>query len=209
MKIALFGGTGRTGGLLLAGALSRGHTVRLLARRPEAVAHRDGVDVVAGDLLGDDGEAVAETISGCDAVLAAIGSAGLGAPGDAIGTGTAHIARACVAFSVRRVVTLGGGGILDAPEGGLRRDRVGYPAVFVPVSGQHLTAWQALEAAGLDYTVVCTPDLTDEPASGTYRVVERMMPEGGKRVSRADVAAVMLDALERGRWIRERIGVAT
>jgi putative NADH-flavin reductase len=209
MKIALFGGTGRTGGLLLAGALSRGHTVRVLARRPEAIAVQDGVDVVPGDLLANDGAAVAETIAGCDAVLAAIGSAALGAPGEAIGTGMAHIARSCTAFGVRRVVALAGGGILDAAEGGLRRDRVGYPAVFVPVSGEHLRAWQALEAAEIDYTLVCTPDLTDAPATGVYRVVERFMPEGGKRISRGDVANVMLDALDLGRWMRQRIGLAT
>jgi uncharacterized protein len=209
MRIALFGGTGRTGGLLLAGALSRGHTVRALARRPEAIASQQGVEVIAGDLLSHDGAEVAETITGCDAVMAAIGSAALGAPGEAIGTGTAHIARACRALGVRRVVALAGGGILDLPEGGLRRDRVGYPAVFMPVSGEHLRAWQALEAHGIEYTLVCTPDLTDTPASGVYRVVERFMPEGGKRISRGDVAAVMLDAVESGRWPRQRIGLAT
>jgi uncharacterized protein len=208
MKVALFGGTGRTGGLLLAGALSRGHTVRLLARRPEAVVSQPGVEVIAGDLLTNDGAEVAETIAGCDAVLAAIGSAALGAPGEAIGTGTAHIARSCRALGVRRVVALAGGGILDGADGGLRRDRVGYPAVFLPVSGEHLRAWQALEAHDIDFTLVCTPDLTDQPATGVYRLVERFMPEGGKRISRADVANVMLDALERHRWPRGRVGLA-
>jgi putative NADH-flavin reductase len=208
MKIALFGGTGRTGGLLLAGALSRGHTVQLLARRPDAVPATDGVTVIAGDLLARDGADVRETLHGCDAVLAAIGSAALGAPGEAIGTGTGHIAEGCQAAGIRRVVSLGGGGILDAVGGGLRRDRPGYPAVFGPVSAQHLAAWQALAAARLEYTIVCTPDLTDGPATGQYRLVVRMMPEGGKRVSRADVAAVMLDALEQGRWIQERVGMA-
>ncbi|MCU0647968.1 MAG: NAD(P)H-binding protein, partial [Gemmatimonadaceae bacterium] len=125
-----------------------------------------------------------------------------------IGTGAAHIAVACVAHGVSRVVMLAGGGILDLPEGGLRRDRPGYPAVFRGVSEQHLLAWQALEVAQLEYTLICTPDLTDTPATGVYRAVERFMPEGGKRISRADVAAVMLDALDTGRWLRERVGLA-
>lgn len=204
--MALFGATGRTGGLLLAGALARGHTVRALARQPDRLAGVLGISVVEGDVL--DPIAVAATVSGADAVVMALGSAGLGAPGEAIGRGTTHVADACVRYGVSRVVALAGGGILDAPEGGLRRDRVGYPAVFLPVSAQHHQAWQALRTLGLDYTMVCTPDLTDTPPTGRYRLVERLMPEGGKRISRGDVAAVMLEAVEQQRWVRERVGLA-
>lgn len=206
MQLALFGATGRTGGLLLEGALARGHTVRALARRPEPLESIIGISIVQGDVL--DADAVAQTVGGADAVLIALGSAGLGAPGEAIGRGTTHIADACIAYGVSRVVALAGGGILDAPGGGLRRDRPGYPAVFLPVSAQHYQAWQALRTLGLEYTMLCTPDLTDAPASGAYRVVVGMMPEGGKRISRADVARVMLDAVEQGTWRRERVGLA-
>jgi putative NADH-flavin reductase len=204
--VACFGGSGRTGRLLLAGALARGWSVRALARRPEALADVAGVTVLPGDVL--DAAAVAETVRGADGVLSALGSAALGAPGEAIGTGTAHIATACRALTVPRVVALAGGGILDLPGVGLRRDRPGYPEVFRPVSAQHLAAWQALEAAGLDWTLVCTPDLTDAPARGLYRIGDGVMPDGGKRIARADVAAVMLEALATGRWSRQRIGLA-
>lgn len=48
MRIAIFGGTGRTGRLLVEAALRSGHEVRLLSRRP---LDGQGTETVLGDAL--------------------------------------------------------------------------------------------------------------------------------------------------------------
>ena len=50
-RILLTGATGYVGGRLLRALLERGISVRSLARRPEAIAPRPGLEVVAGDAL--------------------------------------------------------------------------------------------------------------------------------------------------------------
>jgi uncharacterized protein YbjT (DUF2867 family) len=61
-RILVTGATGYVGGRLLAALLDRGEAVRCLARRPEAVAARPGLEVVAGDML--DSAAVRTALEG-------------------------------------------------------------------------------------------------------------------------------------------------
>lgn len=63
-RILVTGATGYVGGRLLSALLDRGEQVRCLARRPEAVAPRTGLHVVAGDAL--DGAAVRRALDGID-----------------------------------------------------------------------------------------------------------------------------------------------
>lgn len=65
--ILLLGATGRSGAAVLDGALERGWRVRALVRRPEALAPREGLEVLAGTPL--DPDAVAAALTGCDAVI--------------------------------------------------------------------------------------------------------------------------------------------
>ena len=74
MNVVVFGATGRTGRLLVEGALARGHVVTALVRAPEKLGDlRDRVRVVRGDVL--DGGAVSDAVDGQDAALVALGVA--------------------------------------------------------------------------------------------------------------------------------------
>jgi uncharacterized protein YbjT (DUF2867 family) len=65
-----------------------------------------------------------------------------------------------------------------------------------------------LRDSGLDWTSVRPPRLTDKPLSGAYRTaIGRNLP-GGLTVSRADVAHVMLRALEDPGTVRQAVGIA-
>ena len=63
-RILVTGATGYVGGRLLNALLARPAAVRCLARRPEAITPRAGLEIVAGDAL--DPEAVRRTLDGVD-----------------------------------------------------------------------------------------------------------------------------------------------
>ncbi len=65
-----------------------------------------------------------------------------------------------------------------------------------------------LRDSGLDWTVVRPPRLTNGPLTGTYRTAYGQNVRGGIFVSRADVAHLMLRALEQPETIKQTIGIA-
>ena len=68
-KILIIGGSGRTGQHLLEQAAQRGHTVRALVRRPEAVRAPPGVELIKG--TPEKLEDLREAMQGTEAVIVA------------------------------------------------------------------------------------------------------------------------------------------
>lgn len=209
MHLALFGGTGRTGRRILGQALANGHTVAALARDPSRLSATHSFTVVRGDVL--DAVAVGRTVAGAGAVLVALGGGSVQDPGTARSEGMRTIVAAMEQAGVRRVVALGGAGVLDAEPGpGLRQEQAGYPAVFSLVSREHRKAWEVLAASDLDWTFVCPPDIPDAEPAGHYIVSADVFPEGGSRsIPNGDVAAFMLAEVSRQQYVRRRVGITT
>jgi putative NADH-flavin reductase len=65
-----------------------------------------------------------------------------------------------------------------------------------------------IRRSGLDWTIVRPPRLTDKPASGKYRVAYEQNLPRGMRISRADVAQLMLKVLAQPSSFKQIIGVA-
>jgi uncharacterized protein YbjT (DUF2867 family) len=111
-RILVTGATGYVGGRLLNALLARPAEVRCLARRPEAIAPRDGLEVVGGDAL--DPEAVRRALEGVDVAYYLIHSMGSAGGFEQLDR---HAATAFAAAArdagVRRIVYLGGLG--DGP----------------------------------------------------------------------------------------------
>ena len=79
--VAVLGGTGEVGGHVMEVLLSRGHTVRCLARSPEKLttADRWTAFLTSGQLVavkgdGTSADSVKELVAGCDAVISALGN---------------------------------------------------------------------------------------------------------------------------------------
>ena len=204
MHLAVFGATGRVGRRFVEYALAEGHTIRALVRDPAALETRPGLELVQGNVLALDD--VTHTVTGADAVVSALGGAGVEAPGDAQSQGMRNIVSAMHRCGVTRVLGVAGGGILNAPNGGLRQDQPTFPAVFRKVSAKHKEAWQAMHDGNVDYTMVATGDIVPGTRTGVYRIVEDYLPEGGRTISVEDVADFLLRALTRGLHLRKRVG---
>lgn len=111
MRILLTGATGYVGGELLP-RLVQDHQVRCMVRRPQYF-HREGVEVVRGDVLS--GFGLEDALDGIDVAFYLIHSmTGGGDFGAREKLGAENFARACRNAGVRRVVYLGGLG----PESG-------------------------------------------------------------------------------------------
>lgn len=104
MQLAVFGSTGLAGTALTHLALENGHQVRALVREPrDSGGAVPGVEVIRGDAL--DPSAVAQTISGADAVVSTLG--GFRGP-ESIAAGTRNIMTAIRETSDGRLVVLQG-----------------------------------------------------------------------------------------------------
>lgn len=208
--LAVLGATGRTGRRVVEYALSAGDAVRALARDPAALDDlRDPrLTVVGGEAENPD--AVVRLVDGADAVISALGGGTTAAPGRTRSVGVANVAKALAAGGRpdARVLIVAGGGILDAPGGGLRQEQPGFPAVFRAVSEEHRRAWEAVRDTALAWTAVCTGDILPGERTGIYRVAADVMPDGGRRISVENLADFLLREWRDARFVMRRVGLA-
>jgi len=201
MRLAIFGATGTVGSELVAQALCGGHGVRVLARTPSKLPTRHPqLAVVEGTVK--DAAAIGRTLTGCDAVLSALGATDKHDP-DVRRTGTAKIIAGMHESGIRRLVVMGG---FHLPFPG-DPDNVGRKLI-VPILrlSKHLvedtTAMGVLiQASDLDWTVVRAPRVTRSRSSAPSRTgILELGP--WSKVTRANVAAFMLDCLSDDASIR-------
>jgi putative NADH-flavin reductase len=202
MKIAVFGGTGRSGMPFVEQALAQGHAVIALVRSPEKMTiQNDRLQVVKGDIT--DPAAVAQTIAGADAVVSLIGHT-KETPRDMQAKAAQNIIAAMNQHGVRRVVIMTGAGVRhegDQPKffdhvmgfllktlnGDVLQDSVNYADAF--------------RQSGLDWTLVRVPMLVDGAATGNVRA--GMAGSIGPRLVRADGATFILKQLSEPTYIRK------
>ncbi len=107
MQITVFGATGKVGKLVVAEALSRGHSVIAFVHSSSSLPQNTKLSIVNGDVYNP--EAVAEAIKGSDAVISALGSWGTPKK-DILKSGMENIIPAMQENKVSRIVSLTGHG---------------------------------------------------------------------------------------------------
>jgi uncharacterized protein YbjT (DUF2867 family) len=195
MRIAVLGSTGGTGRQLLTQALDRGHAVVAVARDPSRVGtdRSDRLEVVTGDV--HEPAALAAALVGADVVVSGLGAVRKGRPG----TLTAGASALAGAPHVVWLTALGSG--TSAPAAGLLT-RLVLPLVLGrPELADKARAEELLLGSGA--SVLAAGRLTDgelRPGRRTVALAEaprRLFPAP---VSRATVAAAMLDEAEQPRF---------
>ncbi|MYS23055.1 Putative NADH-flavin reductase [Streptomyces sp. DvalAA-14] len=211
MRLTIFGATGATGTQLVRQALEAGHEVTAVVRDPArlTVAAHQALRVVTAEVTDPAGTATA--VRGADAVITAIGPRGKG-PTSASTDGARGIVRAMGETGSQRLVLTSSSALAaDAGDGPFTRYVV-KPAILQPLFKDRLTdllrAEEAVRASALDWTIVRPPQLTDNPAKGSYRTATDTNVKRGYRITRADLAACVLGLLDDGASIRRHISVA-
>lgn len=199
MRVALLGGTGRIGGLLLAQALESGHEVTALARNAEALTAAAGLTAVRGDAR--DAQAVQATIEDADAVLSALGPRGAKAPA-LLETAAKNMILAMSRAGVRRLIGVSAAGAFVAGDPNMNAlVKLVLPRILAAQFADVRAMEQAVRASDLDWTLVRPARLVNSGVTGKYRAAPDYPPPGGRKISRADVAHFIGAALEQNSWL--------
>jgi putative NADH-flavin reductase len=213
MNIILFGATGQTGREVLKQALERGHRITAVVRDPSKIdVNHERLTVVAGDAR--DAQSVLAAMPGHEAVINTMGPGGPSVSDqflDILTEGTRNLVEGMRAAGIRRIVSMGSAGTLQATAELLIRDNPNFPDSARKISGSHLQAWKTLEASELEWTLLCPPARL-EPGSrtGQYRVREDYLLDGGLalKIMYGDLADFLLNEVEQGKHIGHRVNIA-
>ena len=208
MNLLIVGATGGTGRQLVSQALERGHRVTALVRKAPSGEARPGLITLLGNVL--DPSSLDRAARGQDAVLSALGHKQWFRPTRILSEGTRNLVEAMRRCGVRRFVCETALGISDAWwQMGLYYSLFVRP-IILPLYFWDKTRQEAIiRASDLDWTIVRPGALTNGPKRGRYRHGPRV----GHwlwtvSISRADVAAFMLDQVTDSRYVRASVGLA-
>jgi putative NADH-flavin reductase len=203
MKLVVLGSTGGCGVELVQQAYARGHEVTAVARRHQE-GLPPGVRGVVADIL--DADRLAEVIARHDAVLCAVG---LRLPGlapwarpevpDLLSRLGPALVQAMRATELRRVMAISAGGVGDSYTRMPWAFRTFIRTTALRLAYAELEQFEAtLLGSGLDVCMVRPTGLTNGSTTGQVKVYRDCV--GMAQISRADVAAFMLDHVGLMTW---------
>ncbi|MDX1417915.1 MAG: SDR family oxidoreductase [Candidatus Promineifilaceae bacterium] len=196
MKLTIFGATGRTGQPLLEQALQANHEVTVLVRKPEKLTSAsDQLKIIQGDIA--DANKVGEAVAGCEGVISVLGPTS-NEPVFAVSQGIKNIINTMDEHGVKRLIISAGAGVEDPnDEPKLINKLISFALRTFNgnVYEDMVRTVDAVRNSDLDWTIVRVPMLTDDPAKGNVKVA--YVGKGmGSRITRADMAAFMLEQLD-------------
>jgi putative NADH-flavin reductase len=207
MKLVVLGATGGIGLEIMRQAADRGHKVTAFVRAPErlkSVGARFGV--IQGDPLSS--AELARALEDQDAVLSGFGPRVPIAKTDAT---LLHRFGVALSDAMRKV------GIRRAiiiSTAFLFKDSIIPPTnlvgrLFFPNMVADASEMESFfQKSGLDWTLVRPPRLINRPRRNRYRVREGHLPGFGFTISRADVAAFMINTAESRAFIQKVVGIS-
>lgn len=205
LKIAVFGATGGTGKEIVSQALAAGHEVTVLVRDPARLSVKhDKLYLVIGDVLNP--EKVEEALAGSEAVCCSLGNTPNN-PDFVVSDGTHHIIEGMQKQGIRRLIVVSALGVGDSQDQVSRTFKMMMKTVLRKAYEDKERQEQLVRESNLDWVIVRPGGLTNGPATGEYQV--GLDPSiGGGQVSRADVAAFVLQQLTDDTFLRQTPAIA-
>ena len=200
MRLLIVGASGGTGRLLVGQALDAGHEVTAFVRDPSRLPlTHASLRLVIGDVMRPG--SIDPAVAGHDAVLCTLGAkpegadAPRGQPGVPVcSVGTRHLIDAMNRAGVRRLIVESSAPCGESAVYGR------WPAPWIvrtvlrEVMADKEIQEAAVRASGLDWTIIRPVKMTDGPRTGRVQVGAGVRWGITSKVSRADVAAVILQA---------------
>lgn len=201
MDVAVLGASGNAGSEITRELARRGHSVRAIARKPDAIPDLPGVTAIAGDA--NDPHALASLIAGSDAVISALH----------FDVTADTLLAALRQAQVGRLLVTGGAASLQVSPGKRLIDSPDFPAAWRDVAMGGIAFLDALRPVeDIDWTFF-SPAALIEPGerTGRFRLgTDTLVTDdaGVSRISFADFAIAMVDELEAHRHPRARFTAA-
>ena len=208
MKLTVFGATGMVGKAVVQQALLQGFQVVAFGRNvfTAGFPEDDNLVLVQGGLF-DAGE-VLQAIKSSDAVISVIGGA-IDGTDKSRSLGIKNLVTQLQKTSIKKIVALGGLGILDAEDGSMLLNDENYPAEYAAVGQEHLKAYEHLKASSLNWTFVGAPDIKDAPATGIFYTAADVPPTPNHgHIASGDLALFMLGELTKNKYPNKRVGIS-
>ena len=207
-RLLVLGATGGIGRHVIEQAAATDLEVTALVRTVDKLPATPGrLRVVTGDIRTGSSN-IRDAFARQDAVISALGVGQSFKSGGLIGLAAPLIVSAMHEHGVRRLVFTSAFGV-----GATWQDTPLVPRLFMKTLLRDIYADKAageeiIKTSGLDWTIVYPAGLTNGRRSGSPRVGERLTLSGFPRVSRADVAAVLLQQLDDQRFVGKGVLVA-
>ncbi|MCE3006830.1 MAG: SDR family oxidoreductase [Bacteroidetes bacterium] len=206
-KCVVIGAGGRVGQNVLLQLLEQGHEARAFVRHADAVLLRHPrLSFFTGDALNTD--QLAEAIAGMEVVIATLGSRAMDKPISLMSQAMQQLVSVMQQQGIRRVLTVGGAGILQLDERRLRAEAADFPPFLQHVTQDHYRVYQILLKSGLDWTMACPPYMPSAEATGIYRAQRDYLPDGGTQISAADCAHFLASEALACAYLGHRVGLA-
>lgn len=207
MKLIVIGASQGTGALVVAKALERGHEVTAFARNPMRLAlSHPKLTRTAGSF--HDAALVDAAVAGHDAVVVTASSTSLRGFKENptyFSAGTVNVIAAMRKHAVRRLVVLSALGV------GESRALAGFVMRKLFIDGllrlpfaDHERQEELVRHSDLDWVLVRPSRLTNGPALGKYARTSAIERVPGA-ISRADVAAFLVEGAESSEWVGKAV----
>lgn len=201
MKVAVLGASGNAGSEIIRELARRGHDVRAIARKPDAIPDLPQVTRMAGDA--HDPAALAALLAGTDAVISALH---FDVTADTLLTALRQA-------GVGRLLVTGGAASLEVAPGVRLIDSPDFPAEWRAFAMGGIAFLDALRSVeDIDWTFFSPAALFEAgERTGQYRLgTDTLLTDdaGVSRISFADYAIAMVDELEAHRHPRARFTAA-
>jgi uncharacterized protein YbjT (DUF2867 family) len=201
VRVVVLGAAGQLGREAVRALVAHGHSVRAAVRRLPDPEFPGSVEIRVADARSQ--SEIRSAIRGFDGVVNVIGGATL-RRNDVASATTLTAVAAAEEVGVPRYVAMSAG--MVALDRVLFKYALG-PLIFRHILAEHRRVEQIVERSALAWTIVRPTVLTNRPAKGYEASLE--LPTRAFVTTRADVAAFIGDELDRNKYVRRAVFIAS
>ena len=202
MRLFVLGAAGKTGGVLVAQALEREHSVTTFGRSLFTGIQNGEVLSIIGDPMSE--SELVDALPRHDALLSVLGTRELGAT-SVLEDGCRATIAAMRKTGVKRLVILSSA-LLDSHIGLV--NRIVSRTILRHFSRDQGAMEKLVTASDLDWTILRPPRMSDSaPNEQSTSTLDEPPDASGMLITKEEVARVMLDTVENRRYVRELVHV--
>ncbi len=207
MNILVIGAAGKTGEEIVKQALGQGHTVTAFVHSAKDF-DLPGTRVIEADVL--DASAVHTAVAGQDAVLDALGGHTPWKETSLETNAARNIINAMKTHGVQRLLVISAMGVGDTKDlVPSWYEHLIMPTLLKGTVGDKERMEPLVETSGLEWTLVRPAHLVNGEATGNIKFFAPGSGETAHKITRADLAAFILDTLAAGTYKQQAVNIAS